>query len=109
MRVLKPRVKILLTFIVPAVLAAIIIVLFLHYKLFNSAIERWGPENKFLIHTLEKHLEHDIEASVRALVSTSKQPAFSSLSYLDQIDPQINGIPENIFLSIRYMFPPILP
>ena len=90
------RKKTILTFIIPGLLATGIVVSFLHVSLLDSAIQQWGPDNKYLIHTLKNHLVSSIDASKRLLISTSKQPAFSSLPYLDQVNPEINGIPEHI-------------
>jgi hemerythrin-like metal-binding protein/PAS domain S-box-containing protein len=95
MIMLSRRNRILLAFIIPGFIASVVIAVFLHFSLLDSAIQRWGPDNRFLIHTLKSHIEHDIQASLRVLVSTAKQPAFTSLPAAERIDRALNGIPED--------------
>jgi len=92
---LTPRRKIILAIILPGIIAALIVTGFLHFRLYKSAIERWGPENRFLVHTLKDRLENEIETRLKILVAISKQPAFSTLPDIDLVDPLINGIPKH--------------
>jgi len=78
-----------------------IVASFLHFRLLESTIEKWQPDNGFLIHTLKNQIVHDIDASLRILVATSRQPAFSSLPFLDQVDPSLNGIPKDADVEKR--------
>jgi len=90
------RRMIILAFAIPGIVATGIVAGFLHFRLLGSAIEKWGPDNAFLIQTLKNHITHDIDASQRILVATSKQPAFSSLPFLDLVEPSLNGLPEGV-------------
>ena len=94
--VLTRRRKIILAFVIPGLLATGVVAGFLHFRLLGSAIEKWRPDNGYLIHTLKNRIIFDIDSSLRTLVATSRQPAFSSLPFLDQVEPSLNGIPENI-------------
>ncbi|MFK5983961.1 MAG: EAL domain-containing protein [Pseudomonadota bacterium] len=98
---LTPRYKIILSFLLPGIIAIWIVVGFLHFRLLNSAIERWGPDNRYLIYVLQEHLLGELKESEKVLVFASHMPAFSSLPFLQQINKSINGIPENADIEKR--------
>ncbi len=95
------RKQIILSFIAPSILATGVVVSFLHVRLLDSAIDQWIENNQNFISLLKEHISDHIDTSKQLLIATSEQPAFSSLDFLDQVNPKINGIPESAGIEKR--------
>ncbi len=97
------RKKIILAFVLPGIIATMVVVSFLYQHLLNSAIVQWQNDNQYLIHILKKHLIDKINTNKQLLIALSKQDAFASLQHQHEIDPAINGIAAHLDIKKRQL------
>ncbi|OQY12037.1 MAG: hypothetical protein B6I30_05645 [Desulfobacteraceae bacterium 4572_187] len=93
--------RIILTFVLTIVLAILLVGGTLRYVLEKTTIDNWKKRQKFITLEFAQQCDFEIQEAQRDLEFVSKLPAFSNLSHIDQMDPSIKGIPENIDVEKR--------
>ena len=88
--------KILLAFILPAIVALFSIALFLENAHRQLAIERWAAEHKSHAATIGHALQGEIDKTREMLAYTGQLTEFRQLAMVDRIDLKLNGIPAQL-------------
>ena len=101
---LKLHKRIILTFILTTVFAIIFVGSTLRYVLEKTTMDNWKKRQEFVTLEFAPQCNHEIQEAKRDLEFVSKMAAFSKLSHIDQIDPSIKGIPENVDVEKREIF-----
>ena len=84
--------KVLLAFILPAVMALLTIAVSLDKSYRQIAIERWSIEHKALVRSLARAMQSQINDARAVLEYTAQLNEFSSLEAVDRITPDWHGI-----------------
>ena len=84
--------KVLLAFILPAIVALLTIAVSLDKSHRQLAIERWSVEHKALVRSLASALQSQINDARALLEYTAQLEEFSSLEAVDRISPEWHGI-----------------
>lgn len=90
------RQKILLAFILPALVALLAIAFFLEKSHRQLAIERWSAEQKSHVESVANALQSEIIQARNLLAYTAQLDEFSALIAVDRINRQLNGIPPGV-------------
>ncbi len=85
--------KILLSFLLPAIIALLAIAVFLEQSHRKLAIERWSIEHKALVHAIGDAMQAKINEARAVLGYTAQLKPFSHLESIERIDRSLNGIP----------------
>mgnify|MGYP000931587766 FL=1 len=85
--------KILLAFVLPALVSLLAISLFLEQSHRQLAIERWAVEHKSHVRTISQALQGEIDEAQSHLTLVGQLAEFSRLNAVDRIDRELNGIP----------------
>lgn len=85
--------KILLAFVLPALIALLAIGIFLNQSHRQLAIERWSTEQTAHVRTIAHNLQDEIDHAESYLAFTGQLTEFSRLNAVDRIDRALNGIP----------------
>lgn len=85
--------KILLSFVLPALIALITIAIFLEHSHRKLAVERWPIEHKALVHAIAEAMQDKIDEARAVLGYTAQLRQFAHLESVDRIDRTLNGIP----------------
>ena len=101
---LKIHRRIILTFILTTVFAILLVGTTLRYVLEKTTMDNWKKRQKFVTLEFAPQCDFEIQEAQRDLEFVSKLDAFSKLSHIDQIDPSIKGIPENVDVEKRKIF-----
>ncbi|MBW2203310.1 MAG: PAS domain S-box protein, partial [Deltaproteobacteria bacterium] len=101
---LKLHRRIILTFILTTVFAILLVGSTLRYVLEKTTIDNWKKRQEFVTLEFAPQCDFEIQQAQRDLEFVSKMAPFSELSHIDQIDPSIKGIPENVDVEKREMF-----
>ena len=101
---LKLHKRIILTFILSTVFAVLLVGTTLRYVVEKTTIDNWKKTQEFVTLEFAPQCDFQIQEAKRDLEFVSKLPAFSNLSHIDQIDPSIKGIPENVEVEKREIF-----
>ena len=96
--------RIILTFILTTVFAILLVGSTLRYVLEKTTMDNWKKRQEFVTLEFVPQCDHEIQEATRDLEFVSRMPAFSNLSHIDQIDPSIKGVPENVEVEKRKMF-----
>jgi len=87
------KLKILLAFILPAIVALATVAIFLEHSHRQLAIERWSVEHKALVRSIGQAMQRQIDEARTLLSYTSQFKEFTSLDAIAAVDRQLNGIP----------------
>jgi diguanylate cyclase (GGDEF)-like protein/PAS domain S-box-containing protein len=93
--------KVLLAFILPAVVALVTIAIFLERSHRQLAIERWSSEHKALVRSIAVSMEDRVNEARSLLEYTSQMDEFARLDSLDAVQRELNGIPLNLETAKR--------
>ncbi len=85
--------KILLAFLLPALVALLAISVFLEKSHRHLAIERWSAEQATHVQTIAQALQGEVDEARSHLMLVGQLAEFSRLSAVDRIDLRLNGIP----------------
>ena len=85
--------KILLAFVLPALIALLAIGIFLEKSHRQLAIERWSTEQTSHVRSIARSLQGEIDEAESHLAFTGQLAEFSHLNAVDRIDRALNGIP----------------
>ena len=100
--------KILLAFILPAIVALFTIAVFLEKSHQQLAVERWSSEHEALVRTLALAMESKLSEAQDLLTYTAQLDEFSRLGEIDKIDRTLNGIPEHVDRNKRKILDALL-
>ncbi|TVO52673.1 bifunctional diguanylate cyclase/phosphodiesterase [Denitromonas halophila] len=100
--------KILLAFVVSAVLSTALLGGFLHLKLNAWAEARLEKGHASFVEAIARNMNGEIARSQQLLETVAASVEFRHLSALDQIDLKLNGIPGNADLDKRRMLERLL-
>ena len=87
------KLKILLAFILPAIVALATVAVFLDHSHRQLAIDRWSVEHKALVRSIGKAMQWRIDEARTLLSYTSQLREFAQLDAVGAVDRQLNGIP----------------
>lgn len=87
------KLKILLAFILPTIVALATVALFLEHSHRQLAIERWSVEHKALVRSIGQAMQRRIDEARTLLTYTSQFKEFARLDAIAAVDRQLNGIP----------------
>ena len=93
--------KILLTFALSSVIAVVLVGGSLRYALQKAILDNWEKDERFTALRMALRYESNIAAAQSDLEFAAALPAFSSLPYVDRIDPSIHGVPEDMEVEKR--------
>ena len=96
--------RILLAFILTTILAILFVGSTLRYVLEKTTMENWKKRQEFVTLEFSPQCDFEIQEAQKELEFVSKMAAFSKLSHIDQIDPSLGGIPENVEVEKRKIF-----
>lgn len=85
--------KILLAFILPAIVALITVAIFLERSHRRLAIERWSVEHKALVRAIAQTMQDHLNEARALLAYTGQLDEFSRLEARAAVDRSLNGIP----------------
>lgn len=88
------RQKIILAFVFSIVFGVLLVSVFLERSLKNFAVDNWANNQSLMITSLRNQIGGEIERAQSLLEFTATMPEFRRLLSSQQIDPDINGIPE---------------
>lgn len=100
--------KILLAFILPAIVALFTIAVFLEKSHQQLAVERWSNEHKALVRTIALAMQGKITEAQDLLSYTAQLDEFSRLQAIDRVDQSLNGIPSDQETGKRRMLDALL-
>jgi diguanylate cyclase (GGDEF)-like protein/PAS domain S-box-containing protein len=100
--------KILLAFILPAIVALACIAFSLERSFQHLAVERWSVEHKALVRSISQAMQQQITEARSLLTYTSQLDEFSKLLATAQIDRSLNGIPPGADAGKRRMLDALL-
>jgi len=95
--------RIILVFAVSALAGILLVGAALMHSLDRAALAQSRTYLESQSGTLARQCESEIAEAQRDLLFLSKMPAFQQLPYVDQIDPAINGVPENVDVEKRQL------
>ncbi|PKO93235.1 MAG: GGDEF domain-containing protein [Betaproteobacteria bacterium HGW-Betaproteobacteria-10] len=102
------RQKILLAFILPALIALLSIAVFLEKSHRQLAIERWSSEQKSHVSSIADALQSEITQAENLLAYTAQLDEFLALIAVDRINRQLNGIPPDLETGKRHALAALL-
>ena len=70
----------------------------------KTTMDNWKKRQEFVTLEFAPQCDFEIQQAQKELEFISKLPAFSNLSHIDQIDPSIKGVPENVEVEKRKIF-----
>ena len=85
--------KILLAFVLPALIALTAIAVFLEHTHRKLAVERWPSEHQALVRSIAEAMQDKIDVAQAMLGYTAQLKSFSRLESVDRINRTLNGIP----------------
>ncbi len=77
------------------VASLVLVDIFLHYALEYTALQRWKNEQQQLAQSITALVSNELDNALHDLTVVSKTTAFSALPFIDRINPELNGLPEN--------------
>jgi PAS domain S-box-containing protein len=101
---LKLHKRIILTFILTTVFAILFVGSTLRYVLEKTTMDNWKKRQEFVTLEFAPQCDFEIQEAKRDLEFVSKMAVFSNLSHIDQIDPSIKGVPENVEVEKREIY-----
>ncbi len=90
------REQILAIVIVPALLALVLLALFLRNSLHEWAIRNWTNDQTAFVQIMADRIDADLNKAEALIRFAARTPEFSSLPELARIDRQLNGLPEHL-------------
>ena len=96
--------RIILVFALSSVIAALLVGLTLRYMLTQATLDSWRQQQEFISLEFAARVNLEIQETLNHLKFLATLPEFSNLSDVDQIDPAIKGIPENVEVNKRKIF-----
>ncbi len=100
--------KILLAFVLPALFALAAVWVFVEHSHRDFVIERWSTEHVALVRSIARSIQAKLDDATQALAHTGQLPDFASLSAIDRINPELNGIPPDLEISKRIILDALL-
>ncbi len=88
--------QIILIFVLTSVIAAVLAGFFLHSVLSRTTLNNWMRHQEFVSRVISPQCDFQIQDGQRHLEFLARMPAFSKPPKVNEIDPAINGVPENI-------------
>lgn len=98
---LKIRRRIILVFILTTMFSILLVGTTLRYVVEKTTMDNWEKRQEFVTLEFAPQCDFEIQEAQRDLQFISKMAAFSNLSHIDQIDPSLGGIPENVDVEKR--------
>ena len=96
--------RIVLTFLLTTAFSILLVGTTLRYVLEKTTLDNWKKRQEFVTLEFAPQCNHEIQAAKKDLEFVSRIPVFSNLSHIDQIDPSIRGVPENVEVEKREIF-----
>ena len=96
--------RIILAFILTTVISILLVGTTLRYVLEKTTMDNWKKRQEFVTLEFAPQCDHEIQEAKRDLEFVSKMAVFSNLSHIDQIDPSIKGVPENVEVEKREIY-----
>ena len=96
--------RIVLTFLLTTAFSILLVGTTLRYVLEKTTLYNWKKRQEFVTLEFAPQCNHEIQAAKKDLEFVSRIPVFSNLSHIDQIDPSIRGVPENVEVEKREIF-----
>ena len=96
--------RIILTFILSTVFAVLLVGTTLRYVVEKTTMDNWKKRQEFVTLEFAPQCDFEIQEAKRDLEFVSKMAPFSKLLHIDQIDPSLKGIPENVDVEKRTVF-----
>lgn len=88
--------KVLLAFILPAIVALFTIAILLERSHRQLAIERWSFEHKALVRSIAQAMQSRLDEAQRLLEYTAQLDEFAALEAVDRSTPALRGIPPHL-------------
>ena len=88
--------KVLLAFILPAIVALFTTAIFLEHSHRQLAIERWSIEHKALVRSIAQAMQSRIDDAQVSLEYTAQLDEFARLEAVDRSTPALRGIPPEL-------------
>jgi len=101
---LKIRRRIILVFILTTVFSILLVGTTLKYVVEKTRMDNWKKTQDFVTLEFAPQCDFEIQEAQRDLQFVSKMAVFSKLSHIDQIDPSLGGVPENVEVEKREIF-----
>ncbi|MBT3256432.1 MAG: PAS domain S-box protein [Deltaproteobacteria bacterium] len=96
--------RIILTFILTTLFSILLVGTTLRYVVEKTTMDNWKKRQEFVTLEFAPQCDHEIQEAQRDLEFVSKMAVFSKLFHIDQIDPSLGGVPENIEVEKRQIF-----
>ena len=93
--------RIIFVFALSSVIAALLVGSALRYLLTQSTLSNWEQEQEFITLEFASGINVEIRETLNNLKFLATLPEFSALPDVDQIDPAIKGVPENVEVAKR--------
>jgi len=101
---LKIRRRIILVFVLTTVVSILLVGTTLRYVVEKTTMDNWKKRQEFVTLEFAPQCNFEIQEAQRDLEFVSKMAAFSNLFHVDQIDPSLGGVPENVEVEKREIF-----
>ena len=98
---LKIRRRMIFVFVLTTLFSILLVGTTLRYVVEKTTMDNWKKRQEFVTLEFAPQCDFEIQEAQRDLQFVSKMAAFSNLSHIDQVDPSIKGIPENVDIEKR--------
>ena len=93
--------RIILVFVLSSAVAALLVGSTLKYMLTRATLDSWKQQQEFVTLEFAEQIDSEIEETLNHLRFLATLPEFSTPLHIDQIEPSLKGVPENVEVTER--------